>query len=293
MPITPTAKPARSRAAVYIRPAQPTHMKFTARDGRILEAIHAYDGVLADYQIRALFFSGESQVKLRLRLLFQQGYLARPSYKKRASLTHMVYWLDTKGASYVAGLSGTTLKEFTYVKEPRWSQLDHDLAVNDLRIAIAKACKHTPTFAVEEWIPQSEFYSHPDKVEYTDAHKKKASRYIRPDAYVITRKDEHLFRFLLELEMATESNVRFAREKVLPGLAYLKSDIYQMRFGHNSGRFLVVTTSERKLRNMKRQTELAAGKDASLFYFTTFANLAPETLFTGSVWFQGGEEQPT
>ncbi len=293
MPTAPPRTPIRTRAAAYIRPTNPAHMKFTRRDGHILEAIHAYDGVLADYQIRTLFFSGQSQVKLRLRLLFQQGYLARPSYKKRASLTHMVYWLDTKGAAYVAGLSGATINEFPYVKEPRWSQLDHDIAVNDFRIAVTRACNTTKAFTVEEWIPQSEFYSYADRVEYTDKRGAKASRTIRPDAYIILRKDEHLFRFLLELDMATESNVRFAREKVLPGVAYVKSEVYKQRFGHNSGRFLVVTTSDRKLRNMKRQAELAAGHAASLFYFATFNAIHSETLFTGNVWFQGGKEEST
>ena len=65
MLLAPAPKTIRSRAAAYVRPDHPKHMKFTARDGRILEAIHAYDGILADYQIRALFFSGESQAIVR------------------------------------------------------------------------------------------------------------------------------------------------------------------------------------------------------------------------------------
>src|SRR5258708_39545504 len=104
MPTFPASTSIRSRAAIYTRPHEPKPMRFTARDGRILEAIHAYDGTLADYQIKHLFFTGESQLRLRMRFLYQSGYITRPDYKRRARLAHMVYWLVCKGAADVAGL---------------------------------------------------------------------------------------------------------------------------------------------------------------------------------------------
>ena len=283
----------KKRTAIYTRPSNPIPRKFTARDGRILEAIHAYDGMLADYQIKYLFFTGETQLRLRMRFLYQHGYVARPDYKRRASLNHMVYWLDTKGAAYVAGLAGAPLEDFVYLKEPRWSQLDHDLAISDVRITFTKACEQNQTLSLEQWIPQSEFYSRPDKVEYIDPNGKKAHRNIRPDGYIIVRKGGHLFRLLLELDMSSEDNHRIGREKVLPGIAYIESKVYAQRFGHNSGRWLFVTTSERRLRNMKRQTEVVAGKAARLFYFTTFEQVTPDALLTGDIWWQGMAESPT
>ena len=74
---------------------------------------------------------------------------------------------------------------------------------------------------------------------------------------------------------------------------FIESQVYQQRFGHNSGRWLFVTTSERRLRNMKRQTEAVAGKAARLFYFTTFDQVTPDTILTGAIWQQGGSDQPT
>jgi hypothetical protein len=295
MPVNPTRKPIHKKSSMYHRPETPVSGKFMPRDGHILEAIHSYDGVLADYQIRSLFFTGDSQYKLRMRYLFQHGYVARPSYKRRASLHHMIYWLDTAGAKHIAGLTGTPLAEFVYVQEPRWSQLDHDIAVNDVRIAVTKACEDTASNAISlfEWVPQSEFYSHPDKVQYTDVRGVKKFRYVRPDAFFTIRRGETAFHYLLELDMATESNARFGREKVVPGLAYLKSTVYKERFGHNTGRFLVVTTTERKLRNMKHQTELVAGKEAKLFYFTTAGHIRREEILTQPIWYQGGKEEPT
>ena len=139
-------------------------MHFTPRDRRILEAVHAFDGLLGDYQIRRLFFTGERQARGRLALLYQHGYLARPDRRRRASLPCMVYWLDKRGGEYVAGLSGQEVREFRYRREPRWSQIEHDLAVNDFRLDVIQACAQHPLFTLEQWIPEGEFWAHPDRV---------------------------------------------------------------------------------------------------------------------------------
>ena len=46
----------------------------------------------------------------------------------------------------------------------------------------------------------------------------------------------------------------------MPGLAYVKSQAYTDRFGHRSGRWLVVTTGERRLANMLSQAERGNAK---------------------------------
>jgi hypothetical protein len=267
-------------------------MRLTARDGRILEAIHAYDGLLSDLQIQKLFFTGASQMQLRMRLLYQHGYVARPDRRRRASISTMVYWLDTKGAAYIAGLSGIPLEEFSYRREPKWMQLEHDLAVNDVRITFAEACRKTPNFAMEEWIPQSEFWAHPDRVEYRLPNGRAASRFIRPDGLCIIRHGDYYSRLLLEVDRAQEDNPRIGREKIIPGIAYLRSAAYKRRFGFSSGRWLFITTSLRRLMNMKRQTETLAGNDAKLFFFTIFDALTPQSLLTAPIWWRGGNDTP-
>lgn len=275
------------------RPAQPAPMKLTERDSRLLEAVHAFDGVLGDYQIRRLFFTGERQARLRLSLLFQHGYLAKPSRMQRASSPCMVYWLARRGAAHVAGLHGQTLREFTYRRAPRWAQIAHDLGVNDFRLDVMDACAENEDVSLEQWIPEGEFWAHPDRVEYRLASGQKARRLVRPDGFFVLRKGKHHSRLLLEIDCATEDNPRFAREKVRPGVAYLRSEAYKQRFGYQSGRWLVVTTSERRLRNMKRQTEIAVGRDAQVFLFTTAAKVTPQSVLTAPIWLRGGDERPS
>ncbi len=281
-----------NRLTIYQRAKRPPPMRLTARDGRILEAVHAFDGILADYQIQRLFFTGRTQMQLRTRLLYQHGYLARPDRRQRAALPAMTYWLAERGAAYLASLRGQTASELAYRKQPRWSLIPHDLAVNDVRIAVLHACQQHPALELAEWIPSSEFWAYPDTVEYRKANGKQDRRKVRPDGYFIILVDGQPRRFLLELDRATEDNPRFAREKVLPGIAYLKSEAYARRFGHASGRWLVVTTGERRMRNMREQTRLAARHDAGLFYFTTFQAVTANTVLTSPIWYPGGDTAP-
>lgn len=287
--ITDVSHPPARDPHLVVEPHIPA-MRITPRDARIMEALHAFDGVLSDEQIKRLFFTGTTQMQLRMRLLFRHGYVARPDRRQRASIPHMVYWLTEHGAAYVAGLSGTPFKEFAYRGEPKWLQLTHDLAVNDVRITLMEACQASRELVLDEWIPQSVFWAHPDRVEFQFLDGKLGHRYIRPDGYAIVKNGSYVARLLLELDRATEHNPRFGIEKVVPGIAYIRSDSYRRRFGFNSGKWLVVTTSDRRLQNMKRATELVAGSNARLFYFTTLDRVSPHTIVSAPIWHRGGED---
>jgi hypothetical protein len=256
-------------------------MRLTERDKRILEAVHNYDGILSFPQVRRLFFKGESQAEQRLKLLYQHGYLARLDQEQRRRSNEMIYWLDKKGAEIVASLDGTPLSEFTWRKEPRWFQVEHDLAVNDFRLNLLEACSHDPAIKMETWIPENDFWAYPDTITYP-YQGKQITRKIRPDGFFILTTQEHRIRYLLEIDRSTEDNPRFYREKILPGLAYLKSKAYEERFGHRSGRWLVVTTGERRMANMLSQARQADAK--GLFYFSIFGKITPETLLQSPIW---------
>ena len=91
--------------------------------------------------------------------------------------------------------------------------------------------------------------------------------------------------------MGTEDNPRFGREKVLPGSDYLQSSEYRTRFGEElGGRFLVVTTSERKVDNLIKQTESVLRRArkthrAKYFLYTTFAAVKSDTVLSEPLWY--------
>lgn len=265
----------------YQRVSNPPPMRLTERDKQILEAIHSYDGLLGFSQIRRLFFSGESQAERRMMLLYQHKYVNRPGFEERKRLPEMIYWLDKRGAELVANLEGTPLPDFAWRKEPRWFQVEHDLAVNNFRLDLLQACQAAKGVKLESWVPESEFWAYPDAVTYSYQNNK-MKRNIRPDGFFILTTGENRIRYLLEIDRSTEDNPRFLREKLLPGLAYIHSQAYETRFGHRSGRWLVVTTGERRLRNMLQQAR--RGEAKGLFYFTTFSQLTPQTILSSPIW---------
>ena len=286
-----------SRRPPYTRPKNPRPIRLTRRDKQILETIHAFDGMMSRKQIDRLFFAGKgrTQPRQRMQALFDHGYVNMPDAEEihRVPLGEVIYWLDKKGAKLVAGLRGNVPSGFSWRKKPRWSLLEHDLAVNDVRIAVREACQRSPLLTLEQWITDNAFRADPDTVK-TRKNKMK-NRQVIPDAFFSIHQESGArpgeakqFSFLLEVDMATESNPRFVREKVRAGIAYLGGKMYRKRFGVSYGRYLVITSGERRLAHLKRATEKAGGK--GLFYFTTLDSLTNADVLRGHIWQLAGNE---
>ena len=293
-------KPRKPKLAAFVdQKRNPTgknwQMNFTARDGRILEHIWEYDGFLADYQVKELEFTGLRQAQDRLGKLFHNGYLERTSRRGRAAHGAMLYWLTRQGAEYVAEAKGLEWEDLGFTKRKLKSNMEHDILVDDFTITVQLACEDAPDLSVHHWINESVFRASPDRVSYTTMTGELARRNLIPDRYfLIEREGERRFRsrLLLELDNATHPDKRFADHKVLPGIAYLRSDMYEKRFGSRSGRWLVVTTSDDRLAFLKEITERVADKDATVFYFTTFDRVTTESVLAGKIWFKGGSDEP-
>jgi len=89
------------------------------------------------------------------------------------------------------------------------------LAVNDFRLDILEACKKDLEINLDSWIPESEFWAYPDRVEYIHKDRRK-TRNIRPDGYFLLETPKNYLRYLLEIDRSTEDNPRFLREMILP-----------------------------------------------------------------------------
>ena len=274
----------------------PASIRLTARDLRILECLHAFDGLLSLRQIDRLFFNGRGGTwpRERMRALAAHDLVRTPKPAERYLVPagEQIYWLGSKGAEQIAGLQGQSLRGFAWRKAPRWSILQHDLAINDFRILVQEAVAGDGRLLMQQWVPEGEFLANPDTVTYRGARGKRRRRQVRPDGFFVLRHEDggkaNDFAFLLEIDMATEHNPRFVRDKVLPGIAYLKSDAYRDRFGLRYGRWLVVTTTEQRRRNMVEHATRAGG--GGLFYFTTFAQVGRGTVLHGEIWSPAGRE---
>jgi hypothetical protein len=304
----------------YQRRTTPPPMRFQARDGEILQAIYNYDGILARRQIKQLFWPQASLQAMERRLthLYQSEYLNMPSSEQRRifPISEPVVWLGWRGIVFIASQIGIdidspnppnenrlrklekTLRDagIRWQREPRWSQLAHDVAVNDFRMDVEQAAKHWPSISLEEWIPEGAFLTNMDTI--TISGKEKRQKGVRPDGFFVLL--DHLrqisnspakARFLLELDNSTHPLNRFGRDKALPGLAYIRSSAYRSRFGFNSGRWLVVCKSKQRMLNLKKQTEKVIGKQAANFLFTTFEQVQPLTVLNMPIWLKGGSDE--
>lgn len=318
---TSSARPRYSRAEVA--PA----MRFQKRDGEILDAIYKYGGLMAKRQIHEVFWPKASwrAMEMRLSLLYHQGYLDWPSLEawRTRPIPEPVCWLGWKGALWLASRQGLTVQQLEkptdvslqrlaqglrregvhWLREPRWSQLAHDVRIVDVWLAVERAVKELPHLTLETWIAERELHNAMSVVEYMvqDAsgrpHRKR--RGVIPDGYFCIvderRRQEGLparARFLLEVDMGTIDAGRFGEEKVAAGLAYIQSQAYAARFGDNSGRWLFVTTTDRRRDNLIYQAHQAVGTDTQMFLFTTLGQVMQANILTAPIWWQAGSETP-
>ena len=310
----------------FKRKPAPPPMRFQSRDGEIIQAIHKYDGMLARRQIKSLFWKSASikTMERRLTLLYHNGFLNLPTLdqRRRNPISEPIVWLGWRGILHLAGqleidvplpnnpgenqmrLLEKRLREggISWQREPRWSQLGHDIAVNDFRFTIDRAAIKWPSVTLKKWIPEGEFLREMDTIEFEyedqDGKIKKRKKGVRPDGFFVLL--DHLrqinnsparARFLLEFDNGNHPLTRFGRDKAVPGAAYVRSRAYKQRFGFNSGRWLVVCNGEKRLHNLKARTEKSVGIHASIFLFSTMSQIRAETVLNMPIWMRGGSNK--
>jgi hypothetical protein len=302
-------------------------MRFQERDFEILRTIYNNDGILAKRQLQLLFWPGMSTraMEKRLSKLNHGEYLTWPSRDQWRSkpIPEPICWLGWKGILMVAGKRGKVIespsrinenklrklenklrdKGIHWMREPRWIQLEHDIAVTDFRLGVEQAVAELRSLTLEKWITDGTFRSSMDVIEYgvkgKDGALKTEKKGICPDGYFEISDERRRIngtparaRFLVEVDMSTHDNPSFGREKAVPGVAYIKSIAYKNRFGYNSGRWLIVTTGKVRMKNLTQQTIQSVGSGSKAFLFTTFEQLVGKNALTESIWTQPGNDKP-
>ncbi len=298
-------------------------MRFQDRDVLIFQAIQDMGGVLAKRQLKTLFWKDKTPraMEKRLAKLRSAAYITWPSKEQRRMnpIPEPIIWLDWKGVCFLASRSGIhfdplkkikenqmrTLQKdlraqgLTWLREPRWNQLAHDLIAIDIRLRFQHYCDLSDQITLEKWINESTFRSDMDRVQirYKSRQGKMISRKkgVCPDGMLVlvdeklkNMQQPYRARFLLEVDMATHDNTSFGLEKSLAGAAYIKSKAYKDRFGNNAGRWIIITTGETRMKNLMEQTSEYAKKNADLFLFTTFNEFFFANALQDRIWIKCG-----
>lgn len=241
----------------------------TERDVDVLLSLqeHRY---LSVSQIRALHFPSQQTANRRVRALDGADYISifrAPGFDER------VVTLSEKGALLVAEQLSVPLSELGWNKKREQPKdyyfLKHFLAVTDFRIALAEACRRTEDLQLVGFIPEYEGETTAKggirkriRDVVSDAGRGGSKITHTPDGVFALKKGQKTALLFLEVDRGTEvlaDEERGFAKTIRFYLHYLRSSGYQRyvkEFGvfepFRAFRVLVVTTSKKRLANMRR-----------------------------------------
>jgi hypothetical protein len=204
----------------------------------------------------------------------------------------MIYTLAPLGAEVLAAAFGYTADDLRFVTRQvlNWQTLQHLLAINDVRVAVVRACQNEG-FQLLEWQDERRFRGQPDVVAVHDKGERIKRTPVLPDGYMHLKTPAGIMRCFLEVDRGTEGLPQVAGQ-IMVYQAYMESGGYEARFGSQSLRILVVTNSMRRLDSLCRTISNAGGGER--YWLTTADQIHPQTVLTKPIWLpvRKGEHQP-
>lgn len=279
------AMPARHKP--FTRNQNPRKLYPNKNTKEVMAAIHSFEGVMTHSQITRLCFPGctSSWPLERMQHYFDHKLIKKiDAYNVNGCfLGEIIYTLDKYGAHMAARYKGIEWSDFKWRSKPRWLTLLHDLTVNDVRLAIFEACNIHKEFALKKWVSEYELSQVSPRIPG------------RLDSFFLLRRAQQevpnrveQLALHLEIDTGNHSVKRFIKRKVKPILKYFGTDAYARQFGAREGVCLIVTSSEKRLGNLKEAIE--EGRGEGLFYLTTLDAISTDSVLTQPIWFLAGSD---
>lgn len=255
-----------------------------------MQAVYDYR-VLTTQQLQQLFFPSLHQAYARLSLLYHHGFLDRLFLGVYADKMNspILYVLDKRGAEALQAEQGSEVQWGKRNKDISAQFLEHTIAINTVRIAVARACSTDTPYTLMEWRGENDLKADYDRVTIRKENGRLQSVSVIPDSYFALDTPRGKAAFFLELDRGTMTTKRF-KTKILAYQVYYESGAYQRRFQTKSLRILTVTTSQARLENLKRVTEEAGGK--LRYWFSTLNQMQPELCLSAPIWELATQTRP-
>lgn len=281
--------PRHTRAASENRPP----FRLTERDCRIIRAVNDCV-VLRTDQVQTLEFNSASPAYERLEKLYHYEYLNRhfiTQVTTAPAASKMVYSITELSATVLAVTFGYTSSDINYPGRAvsNWKTLQPILAVNDFRVHLMRAANEFDGFKLLRWIPEKDFRAHPDVVYVKDSKGKTKKSPFYPDGYAILQTPLGEARFFVEVDSGTEGLEQF-RSQIKVHQEYMLSGLYQERFKTDILRVVVVTNSDKRLRDLRRAITQVGG--GTRYWLTTFHRATWRDLLTAPIWYKVTDDKP-
>ena len=270
------------------------------RDVLIVEAVHRHR-VLSTEQIAALFFptstgTVSSSCLSRLRHLVRAGFLERgEQLQARAEGRRpFLYMMTSAGCELLQASLGYEEEDLDWkpsYNDVRWPFLAHQIAINDVYVALAQAVGRIG-WRLDRWVDDRILKQRAPQVPLPGTGELVA---VVPDAYfaLVGPGGSPTLQFFLERDRATVTVGGAGRtaswtRRIQAYQAYFASEEIHQQYGTNRIRVLSVTTGGRRLESLKRATEAAGGRKR--YWFTTAENVSPAQILLEPDWQVAGQD---
>ncbi len=228
---------------------------------------------------KLLDFPCVTRINIRLKKLYDHGYLSRFPLPTVAGKPKAIYYLGPQGVPVLAeklGLDATALEKERKQMERTASFLNHQFFLNEVRIAFSLALKNQPQMVLERWVRDC-------LMEFPSSQRKVTT--LRPDGCLCLTYQCRLYSFFVEADCSTMTTGRL-KAKAQAYLDYARSGQSLQDFGFQYFRVLIITKTPARLLSLKATIEEQTDR---LFYFSTRDQVCQEPILD-RIWQRAGHQ---
>ncbi len=263
------------RKSRFERTKEPEPIALQPRDEMIITLVSEFRFLTREQLQRLLDFPCTTRINIRLRKLYDHGYLSRRFLPTLSGSPKALYLVGPMGTGLVHEnlnvASSFPERETKTLLATKDLFLTHQLLLNEVRINFTLAIRNSQQVRLERW-SKDQILKLPG-----------SGKNLRPDGYFCLSCRGKGYSFFLEVDCSTMSNARI-RSKVMAYLDYARSGLYEKEFGLNYFRVLFVTKTKARLLNLKSTIEKLTDK---IFYLCSFDQLSRNPI-RDRIWLRVG-----
>ena len=280
----------KSQSKKFFRGGVADPLRLQPRDITLLRDVWEFR-FLNTEQVLALYDGSRRNLRGRLNLLFQHGYLDRPVVQKTARLasSHIVYSLGRKGAEALAANAEEREGILRRVRESEKTLplIAHSIMISQFRVCLMLALKKQSEIKLTRWVQGQDL-----KIAIS---RRGVNPPLVPDAFFVLETSGHRYPCFLEADRATMTQERYV-SKLQLYWRHNREARFKETLGVSNFRVLTITPNEGRAENLRRAAKEADDRrEGSLMYLflseTRYNTATPEALLTAA-WRSPKNDEP-